>query len=235
MTAIELAIQDGAGAQVACDIGADRVELCSGLALGGLTPSMGLIEHVVGAGIETHVLIRPRAGGFVYSDAEVALMETEITHALSVGAAGVVVGVLDDAGWPHLGFLARLVEAAAGVEVTFHRAIDVARDPVVGATMLQEAGVVRVLTSGGAPTATAGSATLARMVAECRGKLQIQAGGGITPDNVQTVLATGVDAVHFSAKRQISGPAHPAVDFGGYDVTDARIAHAIMSQVRSGN
>src|SRR5690625_4315163 len=102
MPAIELAIQDVAGAHVARDMGVDRVELCTGLALGGLTPSIGLIEHVVRSGVEAHVLIRPRAGGFLYSPAEVGLMEAEITHAVAAGAAGVVIGVLDDAGYPYI-------------------------------------------------------------------------------------------------------------------------------------
>ena len=130
MIGVELAVQDVAGARIAKALDADRVELCSALALGGLTPSVALIEQVVAHGPDVHTMVRPRGGGFVYSVEEADLIVADIHHAVSAGVAGVVIGTLDESGMPDLKQLARFVEAARGVEVTFHRAIDVAKDKI---------------------------------------------------------------------------------------------------------
>src|SRR5690625_3765207 len=98
MTAVEIAVQDAAGAKVARELGADRIELCSALALGGLTPSRGLIDVALEVCPQVHVLIRPRAGGFVYSRGELELMRRDIRAAIASGAAGIVVGALTDEG-----------------------------------------------------------------------------------------------------------------------------------------
>lgn len=248
--AVELAVQDARGAEIARALGADRIELCSALALGGLTPSRGLIERAIEVGPPVHVLIRPRAGGFVYTRQEVETILADIRHAREAGAAGVVVGALTPAGAPDLEVLERCVAvargcvatqgyaaapegaAAAGIEVTFHRAIDVSADIRRSAELLRGRGVHRILTSGGAATAFAGREVLADLVKTCGNEVEVQAGAGITPSNVRAVAATGAAAVHFSATRG----AHPApildegtrgsggVDFGTYATIDADLA-----------
>lgn len=233
--AVELAVQDAAGTQIAGEVGASRVELCSALGMGGLTPSTGVIQACVDAaapmGIDVHVLIRPRAGGFVFTAAEAAVMHADVRHAIAAGAAGVVIGALTPQGGVDTRITADLVAAAGGRDVTFHRAIDLAADPVPLARTLLDFGITRILTSGGAPTAAAGARALTRLVHAVRGRIQIMAGAGITPETIAAVAATGVDAVHFSAKETIPGDqlALGAADHGGYDRTDADLARRIVA------
>src|SRR3954469_23264790 len=152
----EIAVQDIAGVRVALAEGATRVELCSPLGLGGLTPSAGLVRAAVAetrdAGRDgfVQVLVRPRGGGFVYDADELDLTLADVRFAQAAGASGVVVGALTGDGAIDLEAVRRIVAAAEGLEVTFHRAIDVVRDPVASAEALAELGVTRVLTSGGA-------------------------------------------------------------------------------------
>ncbi len=232
MIAVELAVQDAAGARIARSLGADRVELCSALSLGGLTPSAALIEQVVACGPDVHVLIRPRAGGFVYSRAEEDVIAADIRHAVNAGAAGVVIGSLDESGLPDLNQVGRFVEAAQGVEVTFHRAIDLANDILGAAAALRGSGVARILTSGGRPSAYEGRETLVELVGVCGKEIQVQAGAGINPGNVRAVADTGVAAVHFSAKRPVAHPEGAPLDFTGHDATDADIAKATIAALR---
>src|SRR5690625_2978798 len=110
---LEIAIQDIAGARVAAAHGADRVELCQALAVGGLSPSQGLMRHVANTGVPFRPLIRPRAGGYRYTPSEIEVMVTDVQAALECGADGVVVGALTDTGLDHAS-LRTLVDAAAG-------------------------------------------------------------------------------------------------------------------------
>lgn len=233
--ALEIAVTSPAGALVARDGGADRVELCVGLELGGLTPSQALVETVHETGIPAHALVRCRPGGFVHDRDEVDLMEREVRTVLRSGAAGVVVGALRPDRTLDTDALRRFVDAARSVsataEVTLHRAIDHAADPVAAAASLAELGFTRVLTSGGAPTAAAGASTIARVV-EAAGGVQVMAGAGVTPADVAALVSVGVAAVHLSAKRPAVGSAHAGVPLGGSDdgsahfVTDAEVVQA---------
>lgn len=202
--ALEVAVSSPAGSRAALAGGADRVELCVGLELGGLTPSQALIEAVATESLPAHVLIRCRPGDFVFDDEEVTLMEREVRIALLSGAAGVVIGALDESGSVDEKAISRLVGVARHTRreatVTLHRAIDQAADPTAAVAMLAGLGVDRVLTSGGAARAIAGAATLKRMVA-ASGDVQVMAGGGVSPSDVPSLIALGVDAVHLSAKR----------------------------------
>ncbi|RKR76221.1 copper homeostasis protein CutC [Frondihabitans australicus] len=198
--ALEIAVGSPAGALTALEGGADRVELCVGLELGGLTPSQGLLEATVEIGLPVHALIRPRPGDFVFSPSEVDVMEREVRAAVASGAAGVVVGALRPDGTLDPIALERLVEAAGGRDVTLHRAIDQAQDPIVAASQLHGLGITRVLTSGGASRAGDGLATLARIV-EVAGPVEVMAGGGVDVSDVPALRGLGVDAVHLSAKR----------------------------------
>ncbi|WP_420369499.1 copper homeostasis protein CutC [Curtobacterium sp. L1-20] len=232
---LEIAVTSPTGAVVARDGGADRVELCVGLELGGLTPSQALVETTHETGIPAHALVRCRPGGFVHDRDEVALMEREVRAVLRSGAAGVVVGALRADGSLDADALRRFVDAARSVsataEVTLHRAIDHAADPVAAAATLADLGFTRVLTSGAAPTALTGAATIARMV-EAAGPVQVMAGAGVIPADVPALVATGVAAVHLSAKRPAADSAHAGVPMGGADdgsahfVTDAEVVAA---------
>jgi copper homeostasis protein CutC len=162
---LEIAVQDAAGARVAAQGGADRVELCAALAgTGGLTPSAGMVAAVSaalrGSGVGVHVLVRPRAGGFTFSADELDIQLRDVRAVLDAGADGVVVGALDTSGEVDVAALDALVAAAGGAEITFHRAIDQLADPVRAMTALARAGVHRVLTSGGAARAGDGLTVL---------------------------------------------------------------------------
>ena len=233
--ALEIAVTSPAGAVVARDGGADRVELCVGLELGGLTPSQALVETTHETGIPAHALVRCRPGGFVHDRDELELMVREVRTVLRSGAAGVVVGALRPDRTLDEDALRRFVDAARSVsavaEVTLHRAVDHAADPVAAAALLADLGFTRVLTSGGAPTAVAGRDTIRRMV-EAAGPVQVMAGAGVIPADVPAVVATGVAAVHLSAKRPAADSAHAGVPMGGSDdgaahfVTDGSVVRA---------
>lgn len=236
--ALEIAVQDPAGVRVAGAVGAARVELAQALALGGLTPSPATLELSIEtareAGPEVHVLIRPRAGGFHYDADELAVSERDVRRAVDAGAHGVVIGALDASGVLDLDAMARLRDAAGGASVTLHRAIDVTPDPLATLRAARELGLRRVLTSGGASAAVDGIDTLRALVAEADGAIEIMAGSGVTAASARALAATGVDALHFSAKRSVvedggvrMGSAADGV--GGYEVTDLATARALVA------
>ncbi len=240
--ALEIAVQDPAGVRIAADIGAARVELASALALGGLTPSPATLELAIeaaaeaadGTGPEVHVLIRPRAGGFHYDADELAVSERDVRRAIDAGAAGVVIGALDADGRLDVVAMARLRDAAGGASVTLHRAIDMTADPVATLRTARELGLRRVLTSGGASAAIDGIDTLRALVAAAEGQIDVMAGSSVDAASAPALAATGVDAIHFSAKRAVAatggvrmGSASDGV--GGYEVTDRDIALAICA------
>ncbi len=194
------------GAIVASKHGAKRVELCSALSEGGLTPSIGMIEQCVQQSTaEVFVMIRPSAGGFVYTEYELALMERDIKAAASVGAHGVVFGVLNPTNKVDIQKNLILMETALELELgtTFHRAIDLCSDPKKAIEDLIHIGFDRVLSSGGKSKATAGFETLKTMVAAAKNNIEIMAGSGINPTNAGEFESLGVDAIHFTAKTDI--------------------------------
>lgn len=236
--ALEIAVQDATGARVALDAGADRVELCQALAsTGGLTPSTATLDAVLAAAGDRHrvaVLVRPRPGGFVYDEDEVAIVSADISHALQRGAGAVVVGALTPEGGVDRRALDAWRTAAGDAEVVFHRAIDTVQDPSALIDDLVECGVRRVLTSGGAARSIDGLGTLTSMSAAASGRLQIMAGGGVRPEDISALLAGGVDAVHLSARRS-SGDGSPSGPGGGepgYDVTDEAVVSAAAAALR---
>ncbi|MBW8872833.1 MAG: copper homeostasis protein CutC [Leifsonia sp.] len=234
--AVEIAVQDIAGVRVALAEGADRVELCSSLGLGGLTPSAGLVRAAVAetrdAGRDgfVQVLVRPRGGGFVYDADELALTLADVRFAQEAGASGVVVGALTGDGAIDLESVRRIVDAAEGLEVTFHRAIDVVRDPVASAEALAELGVTRVLTSGGAARSIDGVDVLQALSTAVSGRLQVMAGGGVRVDDIPTLAAMGIGAVHLSARESVLGaPSGPGGGDAAYDVTDPATVRAAVA------
>ncbi len=243
--ALEVAVQDAAGVRIAREIGARRVELTQALALGGLTPSPATLELAVeaagtGAGPEVHVLVRPRAGGFHYDADEIATAVRDVKWMLAHGAAGVVIGAQTAGGELDADALARLRDAArearADAQVTLHRAIDATPDPRAGLDVALALGLTRVLTSGGASAARDGLGVLRALVSAAEGRIEVMAGSGITAANAAEIAATGVDALHFSAKRTVAAAGSvrmgsAADDGGGHEVTDLAEALAVRAAV----
>ena len=185
--------------------GADRIELCGELLQGGVTPSAGLIEatwdHV---SIPLFVLIRPRAGDFLYTLDELDVMERDIKLARSLHVDGIVVGALTTEGEVDVAAMGALLDAARPMQVTFHRAFDFTRDQDEALDALLELGVDRVLTSGGAVTALQGAETLARHVLHAGRDLTILAGGSITASSVaEVVRRSGVREVHVRGAERV--------------------------------
>ena len=238
---VEIAVQDVAGVRIALHAGAARVELCQALEVGGLTPSAGLVEAAVevaaaaSATAFVHVLVRPRGGGFVYDADEVDQILRDIHFIRSLGAAGVVVGALTDAGALDLPAIERFRAAAGDLDLTVHRAVDAAADPLATVASLAELGVRRVLTSGGASDCRSGLETLTAMVAATRGELEVMAGGGVRVDDIAALAAVGVDAVHLSARGRTTsgGPSGPGGGVDGFEETDPSIVAAAVAAARS--
>lgn len=198
MMQIEICVDSLDSALAAQQGGALRIELCSQLAVGGLTPSQGLIQSVRAAlTIQVFVMIRPRGGSFVYSADEYQIIQNDIVTAKKLGCDGVVFGLLTPQCDVDISRTRELVKLARPLEVTFHRAFDEARDLNAALEALIDCGVDRVLTSGGASSASAGAPTLAHLQAQAQGRIQIMAGGGVRPHNVTQLLrATGIRTVH---------------------------------------
>jgi copper homeostasis protein len=196
---------DSVGAALEAEaLGADRIELCAGLPVGGLTPSAGAMSM---AGerlrIPFHVLVLPRAAGYVLTGDDLEVMRRDIAMARAARAAGVVVGALRDDGTVDQDTMAQLIGWARPMSVTFHRAFDRVPDPMAGLDQVADLGVDRVLTAGGSGPAAEGTAVLARLVARSAGAVTILAGGGIRARNVVGIVReSGVREVH---ARDITG------------------------------
>jgi copper homeostasis protein len=188
--------------------GADRVELCSDLLEGGVTPSAGLVSLVrQRIGIGLFVMVRPRGGDFCYTDLEFEIMQQDIQHARVMGADGIILGVLDRTARIDVVRTRQLVELAGSLPVTFHRAIDMTPDPLQALEDVLETGAARVLTSGGAAKVTEGLSTVGRMVKAAKDRIAVMVGGGITPETIVSVAeATGATEFHASLRTARSSP-----------------------------
>lgn len=181
--------------------GAHRVELCGGFYEGGTTPSQGLIRRArTVLSIQLYVMIRPRGGDFCYSDEELEVMRLDILTAKKCGADGVVFGILKPNGQVDTERTKELVELAKPMGVTFHRAMDVAADPLDALEAIIESGAERILTSGQQNTAIAGKDLLRRLVEKANGRIEIMAGSGVNADNALLLAETGVNALHLTGK-----------------------------------
>jgi len=197
---------DGLGA--ALNGGADRIELCSALALSGLTPSPGLMRLAARQAKPAYAMIRPRAGDFCFGSDEIDVMRADIDAVREAGLPGVVLGASRSGGELDADALARLVEHAGGLGLTLHRAFDVAPDLEAALETAIGLGFERVLTSGGEATATAGADRLSALVDQAGERISIMAGSGVTPSNVRALVErTGVREVHGSFSRRVAGVA----------------------------
>ena len=190
-----LAAQDG---------GADRIELCADLIEGGTTPSAGTIDLVCKhVNIPIMVMVRPRGGDFCYSDLEFEEMKHDIEFIKQFNVAGIVLGILREDGTVDKERIKTLIQAARPMQITFHRAFDMTRNPFEALDDLTELGIERVLTSGQESNVVEGVETLKKLVEKAGGKIIIMPGGGVNENNVSQIIARcGVKEIHGSAREK---------------------------------
>ncbi|MFM8949490.1 MAG: copper homeostasis protein CutC [Bacteroidota bacterium] len=198
---------EGVEMSVAADqAGATRIELCAAIAQGGITPSAGIIEQVCKTvSCPVHVMIRPRAGDFLYSSYDIDAMAEDIRLAKDLGAEAVVFGLLDTDGMIDTNKCEKLLDAAEGMKKVFHRAFDMAADPYGSFNMIQELGFDVLLTSGRRQTAKDGMEVIRQLVLRKKSNIQIMAGSGVSPTNAALLTSTGIQALHFTCKKITSG------------------------------
>lgn len=204
MNLLEVCIESLAAAHTAHRNGADRLEICSALGLGGLTPSIGLVSAIQHSlDIPSMVMIRPRHGDFHYSLGEWTQMEQTIHLVKELGVKGVVFGCLHEDNRLDISSNALLVKAAEGMEITFHRAFDLVPNPQEAMESLIGLGITRILTSGQAATAWEGRELIRQLVEQADGRISILPGAGISGENVAELIDyTGVTEVHSSGSEK---------------------------------
>jgi copper homeostasis protein len=217
---VEICVDSVESAIASASGGAERVELCSALSEGGITPSSGLIREVrATVPIQVFVIIRPRGGNFVYSDSELEVMRKDIVAVKALGVDGVVLGALtsdDEIDQPNT---RQLIQLARPLRVTFHRAFDVCRNMDRALEDVIATGADRILTSGGKVDAVSGMSTIAALQQKAGQRIRIMAGGGIRASNVRSIaLHTGVREVHTS----LNAEAKPDASDGGVGIHQLR-------------
>jgi copper homeostasis protein len=220
------------------DGGADRIELCTGLSEGGMTPSHGFVRAaILHSGLPVHVLVRPRGGDYVYSDAEIAVMSADIEHVKSLGAAGVVLGLLKPDGTVDVEKTKALVELSKPIKVTFHRAFD---DTPSLETALEDViatGCNRVLTSGGHHDVVSGADALAKLVVQASDRIDVAVGGGLRVENASALAsATGAKHFHGSLRSKQAKIKMPVAGESGADASveifDPEVLRQVIDRLR---
>lgn len=234
---LEVCVDSTEGILAAVGGGADRIELCSALELGGLTPSFGQMQRAAAIGLPVHALIRSRAGDFCFGPDEIATMVADIEAARRIGLAGVVIGAARCDGALEADALARMVAAASGMQITLHRVFDLVPDVAAAVETAVRLGCHRILTSGGAVTALDGADEIARICALAAGRIGILPAAGITSENVAALLKVApVSEVHSAcdAATALSGEA-VALGFGKAErpVTDVAEVRRMRAALRA--
>jgi copper homeostasis protein len=195
---VEAAVETADAAVAAEKAGASRIELCGRLEIGGTTPVLSVIEETLSrVAIPVHVMVRPRGGDFTYNEDEISLMKKDVELIRSRRPAGIVLGLTGRGGQLQMSHLLKLLSAANGLPVTFHRAFDALLHPHAALEDLVDLRVARVLTSGGDVSAFAGAGNIAALVRQARNRITVIAAGGVRAHNArELVQRAGVHEVH---------------------------------------
>lgn len=220
--------------------GADRIELCAGIVAGGVTPSTGLLKAVKAAcRLPIMVMIRPREGGFCYSDAEFETMEREIDALAQAGADGFVFGILEVNGAIDTQRMHKLRRRAEGYPVMCHRAFDVTPDPLLAIDALIDAGIDRVLSSGQRREIVAGLPKLQEIIAHANGRIEVQPCEGIRPENVTQVIQTlNPKCIHLGPFQSVTDPTSTLgseVHYGPHLSVDEACVREVVRLARTGS
>ncbi len=199
----EVCVDSAQGLHAAIAGGADRIELCAALALGGLTPSAGLLYSSARMFKQSHVMIRPRPGDFVYTPDDIDVMLADIDAVKTAGLEGVVLGALRSDNSLDTDALQTLSASAGDLDKTLHRAFDLTADVSEALEIAVDLGFTRILTSGQASNVPDGLTLLSSLVHQAAGRIQIMAGGGVTLEAIPALMDIGVDAIHASCSTQI--------------------------------
>ena len=231
MRIIEVCCSSLGEAREAAAGGARRIELCSAITCGGVTPSHGTIEAIAQANlnIDINVLIRPREGGFCFTEDEITTMCRDIEFCRKTGVHGVVIGALTHDGEIDIEACKRMIEAAGELSITFHRAFDVCRDPHKALEQTISLGCDRLLTSGQKPSAELGTELLAELVKQAAERIIIMPGAGINPQNI-ALIEQKTAAMEFHSTAAINNPdfAYRGADvsFAAYPDREGIIRHS---------
>ena len=237
MTLLEICVDTAAGLRAAHAGGADRIELCAALELGGTTPTAGLMALAAEMGVTARVMIRPRAGDFVFTSDDLDMMRADIRAVRALGLEGVVLGANRPDGSLDLDMLRALVAESQGLKKTLHRAFDLVPDITKAVEQAVALGFDTILTSGRAASALAGLDDLVLAQRVAAGRITIMAGAGINAGNVGTILAAApLGAIHGSCSAPIEGDSAPAKRLGfvspGRRQTDGTSVTALKTAVR---
>jgi copper homeostasis protein len=201
--------------------GAGRIELCSAMGADGLTPSAGLMEQAIALSqLPIMVMIRPREGDFVYSSDEIATMQSDILFAKQCGAAGVVLGVLNNDQTVNTAALKELVQSAYPMDVTFHRAFDVCIEPQQALEDIIACGCTRILSSGQEKNCVEGKSMLLKMVEWADDSITIMPGAGINPNTISDIHHPAFREYHMSGLRSFKPEGKQSEFFGGQYQSD---------------
>ena len=230
MLKAELCVSTLKGIEVAKKFQLDRIELCQDLENGGLTPSLGLMHTALENHLETHVLIRPRIGGFVYTETEKKLILREIEHCTDLGVQGVVVGALTSENRIDSLFVRQMKECAKNMEITFHRAFDFSNDWKEDLTLLINLEFDRILFSGLAHDVGSGMKNFQMVRDFCQHRIQLMAGGGVHQENIHQLVALNcLDAVHFSGTQRLEPDFKTAFDASYLEVDEEKVSTLVSA------
>ncbi|PKA44335.1 copper homeostasis protein CutC [Rhizobium sullae] len=230
---LEVCVDSPKGLAAAIEGGAGRIELCSALELGGLTPAAGLMKAATSAPIPVYAMIRPHAGPFIFDAADEDAMMADIDAVRAFGLAGVVLGANRPDGTLDMPLIRRLKANAAGLGSTLHRAFDLVPDADVALEQAVELGCERILTSGCTPRAMDGLETLRCLSAKAAGRISIMPGSGVRPGNVAEILrATGAREIHGSCSSPAATMDPRAISFGFEVPGSYRTDTAVVRQMR---
>jgi len=238
---LEVCVDAPDDAVTAASAGADRLELCASLETGGLTPSGGLVRGAKSCDVPLFAMIRPRAGDFHYSEAEISCMLADIENLQECGVSGFVFGALDSQRNLAEKPLERLIAACNGMPATLHRAFDLCSNPLQTLDLAVQLGFERILTSGASSSVSSGLPLLEKLFAKADERIIIVPGGGVTPATVTSLLDhLPIREIHASCKSRVSTrrKTSPDVNIGRNDMqerfhTDSKILGELLDVIHS--